>query len=73
MDWSLPRWLWIHRQREYFLADPNNRDQVPNRYTKGACSVARLVFTFYFRTVVCPQRSAVLHHSDSRLPSRRSW
>ena len=31
MDWSLPRWLWIHRQREYFLSDPNNRDQfVPN-------------------------------------------
>ena len=31
MTWSLPRWTWIHRQRERMINDPQFRDQtVPN-------------------------------------------
>jgi hypothetical protein len=27
MTWSLPRWTWLHRQRERMIADPQERDR----------------------------------------------
>jgi hypothetical protein len=27
MTWSLPRWTWLHRQRERMIRDPQQRDQ----------------------------------------------
>ena len=54
MTWSLPRWTWIHRQRERMIADPQQRDRTEPNALRYFCAP----FTPYHPLQVLPGQSA---------------
>jgi hypothetical protein len=54
MTWSLPRWTWIHRQRERMIADPQQRDRTEPNALRYFCAP----FTPYHPLQVLPGGSA---------------
>jgi len=50
LTWSLPRWTWIHRQRERMIADPQQRDRTQPNALRYFCAP----FTPYHPLQVLP-------------------
>jgi hypothetical protein len=55
MTWSLPRWTWIHRQRERMIADPQFRDLTEPNALRYFCAP----FTPYHPSQVLPSAPGV--------------
>ena len=54
MTWSLPRWTWLHRQRERMIADPQARDRTEPNALRYFCAP----FTPYHPLQVLPGSAA---------------
>ena len=54
MTWSLPRWTWLHRQRERIIADPQDRDRFEPNALRYFCAP----FTPYHPVQVLPEDPA---------------